>query len=89
MEAEQLAAALPRGCVLHVTADHGMVDVPAADRIDADAVPELRHGVSLLGGEARARHVYAQPGAAADVLAAWTETLARRARRGGWNFPAR
>ncbi|MGW2190441.1 alkaline phosphatase family protein, partial [Streptomyces sp. NPDC001719] len=30
---------------------------------------------ALLGGEARARHVYAVPGAAADVLAVWREVL--------------
>jgi hypothetical protein len=33
----------------------------------------------VLGGEARARHVYARPGAAADVLAAWRATLGDRA----------
>jgi len=77
--AEQLASAVPHGTVLHVIADHGMIDVPAADRIDADAVPELRHGVALLGGEPRARHVYCLPGAAADVLAAWREVLGERA----------
>jgi Type I phosphodiesterase / nucleotide pyrophosphatase len=77
--AEQIAHALPRGVPLYITADHGMVDVPAADRIDADLVTELRTGVALLGGEPRARHVYAAPGAAADVLAAWSETLGDRA----------
>ena len=77
--AEQLASALPQGTVLHVTADHGMVDVSPRDRIDADAVPELRDGVAQLGGEPRARHVYAEPGAAPDVLAAWREVLGARA----------
>jgi hypothetical protein len=77
--AEQLAAALPPGTVLYVTADHGMTDIPLEDRIDADAVPDLRAGVSLLGGEPRARHVYAKPGAASDVLAAWREILGHRA----------
>jgi hypothetical protein len=77
--AEQLAGALPPGTALHVTADHGMVDVPVLERIDADAIPGLREGVALLGGEPRARHVYAQPGAAADVLAAWREILGSRA----------
>lgn len=72
---EQLAAALPAGTALYVTADHGMVDVPASERIDADGVPELRDGVALLAGEGRARHVYAEPGAAADVLACWQATL--------------
>jgi len=77
--AEQLAAALPQGTALHVTADHGMVDVSPHDRIDVDELPELRAGVALLGGEPRARHVYAEPGAAPDVLAAWRETLGARA----------
>ncbi len=77
--AEQLAGALPPGVPLYITADHGMVDVAPPDRIDADARPELRAGVALLGGEPRARHVYAVPGAAADVLAAWRETLGPQA----------
>jgi Type I phosphodiesterase / nucleotide pyrophosphatase len=77
--AEQLAGVVPAGTVLHVTADHGMVDVAPQDRIDVDATPELRAGVALLGGEARARHVYAVAGAAGDVLAAWREVLGHRA----------
>jgi len=77
--AEQLADALPAGTLLVVTADHGMVDVPSARRIDADLIPELQEGVALLGGEPRARHVYAEPGAAPDVLAAWRETLGESA----------
>jgi hypothetical protein len=76
--AEQLSSALPHGTVLHVTADHGMTDVLAADRVDADALPQLREGVALLGGEPRARHVYCEPGAAGDVLAAWGEVLGDR-----------
>src|SRR5690242_9167171 len=55
--AEQIAAGLPYGSVLYVTADHGMVNVGADDRIDADAEGSpLRDGVALLGGEARMRH---------------------------------
>jgi hypothetical protein len=77
--AEQLAGALPSGSYLYVTADHGMVDVGPEDRIDVDSVPELRAGLALLGGEARARHLYARPGAAADVLATWREMLGERA----------
>jgi hypothetical protein len=77
--AEQLAGALPPGTALYVTADHGMVDVPPQDRVDADTVPGLRGGVALLGGEPRARHVYAVPGAAGDVLAVWREVLGHRA----------
>jgi hypothetical protein len=73
--AEQLAGALPAGTALHITADHGMVDVPPSRRADADLIPALRQGVAVLGGEPRARHVYSVPGAAADVLAAWQATL--------------
>ncbi len=77
--AEQLAGALPSATTMHVTADHGMVDSSPDDRIDVDAEPALREGVALLGGEPRARHVYALPGAAEDVLAAWQEVLGERA----------
>jgi hypothetical protein len=82
--AEQIASSLPYGAVLYVTADHGMVDVGSDDRIDADAGGSpLRDGVVLLGGDARARHVYTRPGAAEDVLATWREVLGERA----WVLP--
>lgn len=71
----ELAERLPAGTTLYVTADHGMVDVPADRRVDVDEDPELQVGVRLLGGEGRARHVYARPGAARDVLQIWRETL--------------
>jgi hypothetical protein len=78
--AEQIAAGLPYGSVMYVTADHGMVNVGPEDRIDADAAGSpLREGVALLGGEPRARHVYTRPGAADDVLATWREVLGERA----------
>jgi hypothetical protein len=77
--AEQIAASLPMGAVLYVTSDHGQVNVGGDDRIDVDVTPALREGVALLGGEPRARHVYAEPGAAADVLATWREVLGDRA----------
>ncbi|WP_233447269.1 alkaline phosphatase family protein, partial [Streptomyces albireticuli] len=75
--AQRLAEQLPPRSVLYVTADHGMIDIPfdPESRIDFDEDWELRAGVALLGGEARARHVYAVPGAAADVLACWREVL--------------
>src|ERR1700720_2341326 len=77
--AEQLFSALPSQACLYVTADHGMVDVGVEDRIDVDELPELRAGVAVLGGEARARHIYAMAGAAGDVLTTWREILADRA----------
>jgi hypothetical protein len=73
----RLAEALPPGSALYVTADHGMVNV--TERIDADTIPELREGVILLGGEARARHVYAHEGAADFVRETWHHLLKGRA----------
>ncbi|GAA2692607.1 nucleotide pyrophosphatase/phosphodiesterase family protein [Streptomyces lunalinharesii] len=75
--AQRLAEQLPPRSVLYVTADHGMIDIPfdPESRIDFDEDWELRAGVRLLGGEGRARHVYAHPGAAADVLAVWREVV--------------
>lgn len=70
---------LPPGGLLAVVADHGMVGVTAADAVDVDAHPALHDGVTAIGGEARARHVYADDGAAAAVLAAWREMLGERA----------
>jgi len=76
--AELLAERLPAGTVLHVTADHGMVDVPEDARVDADATPVLLEGVRALAGEPRARHVHAEPGQAGDVLARWSAELGDR-----------
>ncbi|MGC5345355.1 alkaline phosphatase family protein [Streptomyces sp. DT24] len=73
----RLAEQLPPRTALYVTADHGMIDIPFDERsrIDFDEDWELGAGVALLGGEGRARHVYAVPGAEADVLAVWREVL--------------
>ncbi|WP_405450971.1 alkaline phosphatase family protein [Streptomyces achromogenes] len=75
--AQRLAEQLPPRSALYVTADHGMVDVPFDEehRLDFDTDWELRAGVALLGGEGRARHVYAVPGAENDVLTVWREVL--------------
>lgn len=75
--AERIAGILPAGTALYVTADHGMSN--PSEKIDIADVPELGEGVALLGGEPRARHVYAEPGAAADVLARWSGYLDGRA----------
>ena len=77
--AEQLAGSLPSGTCMYVTADHGMVDISPEDKFDVDEAPELRSGLALLGGEPRARHLYARRGAAADLLATWREMLGDRA----------
>lgn len=76
---EQVVDGLPDDAALLVTADHGMLDVPADRRIDLDAEPELADGVRLLAGEPRARYLHAEPGAEDDVLARWREVLGDRA----------
>ncbi|MFI9380409.1 alkaline phosphatase family protein [Kutzneria sp. NPDC052558] len=69
--------ALPPGALLAVTADHGMATTQST--VDFDTEIGLQQGVRLLGGEPRARHVYAEPGAADDVLAAWRNLLGDKA----------
>lgn len=76
---ESVVESLPPGGMLAVVADHGMVAVGDADRVDVDGNEALLAGVSAIGGEARARHVYTVDGAADAVLAAWRETLGDRA----------
>ncbi|HET8616748.1 MAG TPA: nucleotide pyrophosphatase/phosphodiesterase family protein [Actinomycetales bacterium] len=71
----RLVAELPRDASLHVTADHGMVDVPFGQRIDVAREPELAQGVRHLGGEARCPQVYCEPGQAADVVERWQARL--------------
>jgi hypothetical protein len=68
-----VAEHLPTDAVLAVTGDHGMVAVDR--RFDADTDPDLQRDVDLLGGDPRARLVYARRGAAADVLATWRAVL--------------
>jgi hypothetical protein len=79
--AERLAEQLPPRSALYVTADHGMVDVPASPRarFDFDEDWELSAGVAVLGGEGRMRHLYAAPGAAGHVATVWREVLAGQA----------
>ncbi len=74
---ESVVEALPPGGLLAVVADHGMV--ATGELIDIDSNTALQEGVSDMGGEPRARHVYTSDGAADAVCAAWREVLAGRA----------
>jgi hypothetical protein len=76
---EQVVAGLPDDAALLVTADHGMLDVPAHTRLDLDQEPDLVDGVRVLAGEPRARYVHTEAGAQADVLARWRGVLGDRA----------
>jgi hypothetical protein len=75
----RLVAGLPRDATLHVTADHGMVDVPHAQRLDVAVEPLLAAGVRHVGGEPRAPQLYTTDGNAPAVASAWAERLAGRA----------
>ncbi|WP_328291916.1 alkaline phosphatase family protein [Kineococcus sp. NBC_00420] len=66
-----LARRLPKGTLLLVTADHGMVDVAPPDRLDLAAEPELLRGVRHAGGEPRTVQLYTEPGAAQQVAQTW------------------
>ncbi|WP_230684726.1 alkaline phosphatase family protein [Cellulomonas sp. JZ18] len=65
----RLARSLPRGTLLVVTADHGMVDVDPARRRDLAADPVLGADVALTAGEPRALHLHLDPGADAVAVA--------------------
>ncbi|CCH77093.1 conserved hypothetical protein [Nostocoides japonicum T1-X7] len=93
----RLVASVPPDTAVHVTADHGMVDVPHALRVDIAHDPTLAAGIRHLTAEFRAPHVYCEPGAVEDVHATWTAVLGERAtvlRReeavaAGWFGPVR
>lgn len=95
----RLADELPPGVAVVVTADHGMVRVSPEGFVELADLPELTehdHGVRLVAGDARARQVYARPGAHAEVAAAWRAHVGDRAHvltgdeavGAGWFGPA-
>lgn len=75
----RLVETLAPNAALLVTADHGGINVPPDARVDLDADPRLGEGVRVVAGEPRVRYLHTEPGAAADVEAAWREVLAGRA----------
>jgi len=91
----RLAALVPDDTAIHVTADHGMVEVPFDRRIDLAHEAGLLDGVASVGGEPRAVQLYCRPGAAEDVAAVWrarlgaSATVTRRATAvgQGWFGP--
>ena len=68
-----LDASLPGDVGGVLTADHGMVDVPAHRQVLLSAGDDLLDGVAVIGGEPRMLHLYAVDGAADDVSARWQE----------------
>src|SRR5271155_5101278 len=75
----RLVEALPPDAALLITADHGGLNVPRHGRIDLDAASRLSAGVRVVAGDPRVRYLHTEPGAASDVIAAWSELLNGRA----------
>lgn len=73
-----LAREAPKGTLIVITADHGMVNADPAQRIDIAHEPELRRGVRLIGGEPRAVMLYADDNPD-DLANRWREYLGERA----------
>jgi hypothetical protein len=84
-----LASALPRGVEVYLTADHGVLDVPASRHIDVVAHDWGLTGNPIIGGEPRGLQIFAdeghpqqtigdaaQPG---DDRGLWHERLAEQA----------
>jgi hypothetical protein len=71
----RLVEGLPANAALLVIADHGGLNVPPDARVDLDSDPRLGAGVRVVAGEPRVRYLHTEPGAAADVRAAWSELL--------------
>nr|WP_257910625.1 alkaline phosphatase family protein [Janibacter limosus] len=70
-----LANLLPPDTSLHITADHGMVDVSLDARPDIAEDAELDAGVRHVSGEPRCVQLHVQPGALDDVPATWRARL--------------
>jgi hypothetical protein len=60
-----------------LTADHGMVDVPAHRHVLLEAGDPLLDGVRGIGGEPRMLHLYAEAGAADAVRSTWEHEQSR------------
>ena len=61
---KRLDSSLPAGTTVLLTADHGMLDVAEAQRIDYSADPALMAGVRHTAGEPRMLHLYLEDGLA-------------------------
>lgn len=78
-----LARRIPRGTLLLLVADHGMVDVRREARIDYSLRPELLEGIALTAGEPRAVQLHfaadATAGTRAAVIHRWKQAFGAKA----------
>ena len=82
MRLGQLRRQVPKGTLIVVIADHGMVTADQGDeaRIDIALDPVLQQGVRLVGGEPRATMLYAQDGVDDESIAErWRARVGDRA----------
>ncbi len=87
---------LPRGTLLIVTADHGMLDLDHAHRHDLARTPRLLAGVRHIAGETRCLQLHVESGAAQQVADAFAGEFGDRvwvrtrdqAVADGWFGPA-
>ncbi|TFC13849.1 alkaline phosphatase family protein [Cryobacterium algoritolerans] len=78
----RFAAGLKREEGLLITADHGVIDVPATRHVLFDTVPELVGGVRHIGGDPRCVQLYLEPRLADEATAladSWRKTEGERA----------
>ena len=73
-----LAREAPKGTLIVITADHGMVNADPSKRIDIACEPVLQQGVRFVGGEPRAVMLYADDDPEA-VAERWRDFLEDRA----------
>ena len=70
----------PKGTLIVIVADHGMVMSDEHERIDIATEPTLAQGVRLVGGEPRALMLYAEPDEDPESIAVrWRDRLGERA----------
>ncbi|MGP0221556.1 MULTISPECIES: alkaline phosphatase family protein [unclassified Paenarthrobacter] len=79
---KRLSATLPAGTTILLTGDHGMLDVPASQRIDYSADESLVAGVRHTAGEPRMVHLYLEPDATEEhrnaLVSAWRRRFGER-----------
>ena len=68
---EGLMLSLPKGTDIFLTADHGMINV--SEKVILGEGNCLLANVTLIGGEARARHIYLRNGAVEETVEQWRE----------------
>ncbi|MCS5720477.1 alkaline phosphatase family protein [Herbiconiux sp. CPCC 203407] len=83
-EYARFSARLGRREGLLLTADHGIVDVPASSHVIFGDVPELVQGVRHVGGDPRCVQLYLEQGSAPDARTRLADAWHRREDSRAW-----